>query len=246
MMSITIQSIQSFFNTWAPSELAASWDNVGLQIGHKLNSVQTVLVALEVTLPVLTYLESNRFDLVVTHHPLFFKPLKSVDTKSDVGRILSLFLSKSMNLYTMHTNLDATVGGVNDELVKVFGFHPAQGERLTDGIGLLFDSCSYLPDQLSSVMSGRWVGAELPSTISKIAFCGGSGRSLLPQLAGSEVDVFVTGELSYHDEVFCEYHGISAYLIGHHESEVVILPEIQSRLVQSFPGLSVKIFGEDV
>lgn len=244
-MSITLESIQRFFDDWAPPELAASWDSVGIQVGHPLDCVETVLVALEVTLPVLTYLQSHRVDLVVTHHPLFFRPLTAVDTRSDVGRILTRFLSQSMSLFTMHTNLDATVGGVNDALVRVFGFDPSQGERIRDGIGLFYDMNEpLLTERISTVMPGKWVGAHCLEEVERIAFCGGAGRSILKQLVDLRVNVFVTGELSYHDAVYCEYHGISAFLIGHHESEVVVLPEIQLRLQSQFPELSVQVFEE--
>lgn len=245
-MLTTLEQIKTFFDDMAPPELAASWDSVGIQIGHPLDEIKTVLVALEVTLPVLNRLCSTPVDLVVTHHPIFFRPLKFVDTRSDIGRILTTFLTQSMGLFTMHTNLDVVEGGVNDALVNQYGLVAEDGMRIQDGLGLFYAfSEARFSQDLERVLLGRWVGSPCPEKVKRVAFCGGSGRSLLPRLVELGVELYITGELSYHDEVFCEYHGISALLIGHHVSEAFILTEIKSRLMRRFPDLSVTVFGEN-
>lgn len=109
----------------APPELAEGWDHVGLQVGRPDQEVARVRVALEVTPALLTQLAGERGTLVVTHHPLLFRPLEGVRTDGAVGRALAVLLSGGHALVACHTNWDKAPGGNDDVLAALVGMADA-------------------------------------------------------------------------------------------------------------------------
>jgi dinuclear metal center YbgI/SA1388 family protein len=100
----------------APNHLAESWDNVGLHIGSRHWTVKKIWTALDPTVEVVDRACENDVDLLVTHHPLFFKPVNRIDCETPLGRIVQKALSCQLAIYSAHTNLDSVTGGVNDVL----------------------------------------------------------------------------------------------------------------------------------
>lgn len=105
----------------APLYLAESWDNVGLQLGNPDKPVHSIMVCLEVTDSVLQEAEARQIDMIITHHPLIFKPLKKVTTDDSLGKIIYSLIQKDILLYCAHTNLDMAYGGLNDLLAVELG-----------------------------------------------------------------------------------------------------------------------------
>ncbi len=103
----------------APTYLAESWDNVGLQIGDRDRDVHKIMVCLEVTDAVIDEAVEKKVDMVITHHPLIFKPLKSICTHDPVGRMVHKLIQHNIILYCAHTNLDSAAGGTNDVFAKL-------------------------------------------------------------------------------------------------------------------------------
>ncbi|SET61011.1 dinuclear metal center protein, YbgI/SA1388 family [Oceanobacillus limi] len=112
----TNSSIFTIMEQWAPLHLAYDWDNVGLQIGSHNKPIQKIMVTLDVMESVVDEAIENNVDLIIAHHPLLFKSLKSLNTDSSRGRIIAKLLEHGITVYASHTNLDAAVGGVNDML----------------------------------------------------------------------------------------------------------------------------------
>eukprot|EP01047_Picozoa_sp_COSAG01_P000203 COSAG01_NODE_3_length_63519_cov_1591.007663_21_plen_254_part_00 len=238
-MTCLLSDIINCIHDWAPVETAATWDNVGLQLGSVDQKVSRVLIALEIDLPVLSLLQIQDFDLVITHHPLFFKPLKLIDYTSDMGQVLKTCFSKQIAVLAAHTNLDVAKGGVNDCLITHYALDPSKGWPLSEGFGAVLD-CDLDFNLLRAVMPCRVLGDQDQGRwVKKIAFCAGSGHGLVQALPAAGVDTFITGEVTYHDHVFCEFHGIRIITVGHYASEVLVLPEIAKRLAENFDGLSV-------
>src|SRR5699024_3316386 len=98
--------IFNWMETWAPLTLAYDWDNVGLQIGSKTNAVKKVLVTLDVSEAVVDEAIEKQANLIISHHPLLFKPLKRVDVNKPKGRIVQKLLQHDITVYSAHTNLD--------------------------------------------------------------------------------------------------------------------------------------------
>ena len=100
----------------APAQLAETWDNVGLQMGSRHWPVKKIWTALDPLVEVVAQACKNGVDLLVTHHPLFFKPLKHIDCETPLGRIVQQAMSCQLAIFSAHTNLDSVQGGLNDVL----------------------------------------------------------------------------------------------------------------------------------
>lgn len=120
-MTTALSQILPILEQLAPPRLAESWDNVGLQIGSRRWPVKKIWTALDPLPAVVESACQNGVDLLVTHHPLFFKPLNHIDAESPTGRIIGMAFSHRLAIYSAHTNLDSVQGGVNDALAARVG-----------------------------------------------------------------------------------------------------------------------------
>jgi len=134
MLPALIDIVDSLFS-WAPACLSEDWDNIGLQTGDPFRPVSRVVISLDITQDVLGFALDVKGDVVVSHHPLIFKPIRSIDLSDSNARLLAGFLRRGISVVSMHTNLDAAVGGVNDILASVIG---------------LENTCPLLPDDSDS------------------------------------------------------------------------------------------------
>lgn len=103
---------------WAPKHLAYDWDNVGLQIGSYSQQVKKVMITLDVVEAVVDEAIEKNVDLIISHHPMLFKPLRQINTDTHRGRMVKKLLANNISVYASHTNLDAATGGVNDLLAE--------------------------------------------------------------------------------------------------------------------------------
>lgn len=124
-MAIPLADLLDIMETVAPSRLAEDWDNPGLQVGGKDWSVNKIWVSLDPTPEVVSAACQNGVNLLITHHPLIFKPIRSIDPGSAVGKSLELSLCNRMAIFSAHTNLDSVHGGVNDLLAEKIGLADA-------------------------------------------------------------------------------------------------------------------------
>ncbi|WP_068674308.1 Nif3-like dinuclear metal center hexameric protein [Oceanobacillus sp. Castelsardo] len=108
---------------WAPKYLAYDWDNVGLQVGSHNQNVNKIMVTLDVLESVVDEAIRKEVNLIISHHPLLFKPMKQINFDSPQGRIIRKLINHQITVYAAHTNLDAAVGGVNDMLCQSIGIH---------------------------------------------------------------------------------------------------------------------------
>ncbi len=118
---MTVRDIGGILESWAPKDIAWEDDNVGLQCGDGSQSVRSILVSLDPTEAAVREAARKSVQLLVTHHPLLFHPVRSVDLASSTGRILRDLLQSKIALYAAHTNLDAAPSGTNDALAGVMG-----------------------------------------------------------------------------------------------------------------------------
>jgi len=120
-MSATVADIIKAMETIAPSNLAEEWDNVGLQVGRKNWPVKKVWISLDPGLDVVANACQNDVNLLITHHPLIFKPLSSVDFSTPTGSIIRMAALRKMAIFSSHTNLDIVAEGLNDVLAEAIG-----------------------------------------------------------------------------------------------------------------------------
>ena len=116
---ISCQTLVQFLERWAPKRLALDWDNPGLAIGDLSKNVSKILLTLTVTEETVEFAVKNGFEMIISHHPLFFKPLKALRKDTPIGKIVYKVVSNDIVIYSAHTNMDIADGGINDILVKI-------------------------------------------------------------------------------------------------------------------------------
>lgn len=255
-MSVTVAEMTEIMEELAPSRLAEAWDNPGLQIGAEDWPVQKVRVALDPLPEVVSAACADHVDLLITHHPLFFKPLRSIDFSSPAGRIVLLSARHSLAVYSTHTNLDSVAGGINDRLasiidlkeVKVLGeeIDPGGGEglgrvgRLQTGM-TLHDLVSMVKQRFD-IEQVAWSGnPDMP--VERVAVCSGSGGGMMREFFASGAQAFITGDLRYHDGRDAQARGLGLIDIGHFGSEHLITGALADRLKEKLAekGMSVAV-----
>ena len=224
----------------APAFLAESWDNCGLQVGDLQWPVKKVWVALDPLLPVIDAAAGQDVDLVITHHPLIFKPLRTVDLDRPEGKIIAAALNSRTAIFSAHTNLDSARDGINNELARKIGL---------DGLAPLVPVDPSAPSADATMGMGRIGGLKPPRTVAalaqqvkkqlglsnvkiagrgdrmidKVAVCSGSGGSLLGNFLDSDAQVFITGDSRYHDARTVEEADRALIDIGHFASEHIMI-----------------------
>lgn len=127
----TLGEIISELNVLAPTYLAEKWDNVGLLVGSKSQSIQRVLCALDINLQVVKEAIEKKIDCIITHHPFIFKPMARIDFDTPKGEMLKLLIQHNIAVYSMHTNWDVAVGGINDLLGDTFALENTKPIEIT-------------------------------------------------------------------------------------------------------------------
>ena len=133
-MSIKAKELISLMNRWAPPSLAEKWDNPGLQVGSPETIVKRVMIALDVTKENVEYAIKHQVDMIISHHPLIFKPLYGINSEEPKGKLITSLLTNNIVSFAAHTNLDSAEEGVNDALAHVLkltnciGFVPVRQE----------------------------------------------------------------------------------------------------------------------
>jgi len=244
-MALALADILRVLDKMAPPHLAEEWDNSGLQVGDPGREVGSVWVALDPSPDVVSAACRNEVGLLVTHHPLIFRPLRQIDTRTPLGAVIEKALRHRLAVYAMHTNLDAAAAGLNDMLAERIGVRrrkPLVGREDTKtkpGPGIGRSGVLPAPIRLGelAVEIKRRLGLETVRIagdasrfVKRVALSTGSGGSLLSQFLSSTADVFITGDLRYHDARDIEAAQRSAIDIGHFHSEHLMTTAVALRL----------------
>lgn len=225
----------------APPSLAADFDNPGLLIDNDGKEIRRVLVALDCTPPVAQEAVEGGFDLVLTHHPLIFHPIRHITGKSFVTSAAKTLIANNIAFYCAHTNLDKAIGGVNDVLASLFdlrGVVTAEPEN--------YARVGDLPEILSltdfAALTDRLLGTKCRCAVGdfrndpenvmirRVAVLGGSGGDDIELVREYGADVFVTGEIKHSKAIESQFMGLSVLEAGHYETERVVLPALISYL----------------
>jgi len=217
--------------TIAPIRLAEAWDNSGLQVGSQSQKIRKVFISLDPTLRALISASEADAQLLLTHHPLIFRPLSRLDVNSFPGDVIAEAVRRGLSIVAAHTNLDAARGGINDILADLMGLRNVEILRTIDetdrsGLGRI----GYLPKsaELSAVAKDvkeifgtqniKVVG-QRDALIRCLAVVGGSGGSLLSLACEKGADLLVTGDVGHHVALEAESLGIALLDVGHFHLE---------------------------
>lgn len=238
-----------------PPVLGEDWDNVGLLVGERDRQIERVMTCLTITPGSAAEAIERQADVIVTHHPLLFQPLKRITSDNTVGRLLLGLIRANIAIYSPHTAFDSAAAGINQGL--------AEGLKLTDIEPLEINTAAAMTQY--SVGSGRigklpqptelaQVAAALKSflkinelqivgdddqPIERIAVACGSAGTFLKNALAKNCDLFITGETNFHTCLEAEARGIALLLPGHFASERFGIERLAAHLAKQFPELSV-------
>jgi len=247
----TIADIGAALETWALPAWAESYDNVGLQVGDPVRPVSCALLALDCTPAVIREARQLAATLIITHHPLLFRPLRTVSPQLFTGNLALRMAEARIALYSIHTNLDAAPDGVSLGLASLLGLshirtlkpredapHAGMGAigRLEEAVTLQH----FLQTTANCLRTPTLRYAGNPdSTVETVVVCGGSGSFLVQEALTAGADAYVTADITYH--TFFDVLDLAGEprmaLIdaGHYETEAHTEVLLQKWLAQRFP-----------
>lgn len=229
------QRIMDMLEALAPKKLAEEWDNPGLLAGSPQQDVKKVMTCLDVSIPVVKAAIEQQTDMIVAHHPMIFKGVRHLRTDLYDGRMFQLLLSHNIAVYAAHTNLDIAQGGVNDVLAQAVGLEKLESFVITDGDSQAsLGRIGYLPeaktlDEFADMVKAGLHISQLrlvrgnDKPVRKVALCSGAGAEFIPKAAFRGADVYLTGDVKYHDAQRAVQQGINVIDAGHFGTEFPVV-----------------------
>ena len=244
-----VKDIVKVIEEFAPLSIQEGWDNSGLCVGSPEDEVTSVLLALDCTPALVDEAIECGADMIVTHHPLIFSGLKKITPDDMTGAAVIKAIRAGISIYAAHTNADKVIEGVSGAMAAKLGL---QNVRILDedgdgtGLGVAGD----LPQPMTSDQALALVkekfglkvvksSAPVQTMISRVAMCGGSGGSLIGAAKKSGAQLYISGDISYHN--FFTPEGFMIMDIGHYESEIEIVDILFSLIKKKFPTFAVRI-----
>lgn len=247
-MKVKVKEIVEILEQFAPNEVQESWDNSGYNIGSPERVVTKVLLALDCTEEVVEEAEQIGAELIITHHPLLFKGLKRITGESYIERAVAKLIKSDITLYSIHTNIDKVIGGVSGLMADKLALKEREilSEEGQEGyglgvVGLLPEAMEVLPflEMVKEKFQLKQLRTSAPieGKIERVALCGGSGSSLIEAAERWGADIYLTGDISYHN-FFCE-EGFMLADMGHYESEIAVLDLLEALILKKLANFDI-------
>ena len=242
----TVQDILNFIETIAPRELKMDWDNVGLNCGSRNQPVTKILVALDPFEHVCQEAVDMGADLLVTHHPLIFRPIPMVTDDAAITRGVMNLCRHGISHICAHTNLDCAEGGVNDVLAQVLGLKNVEKIGAYGGMMRCGEVDAQSVETFLSHVKERLQCSGLRycdggKPVQKVAVGGGSCSDGLMDVIQAGCDTFVTADVKYNGFWDAQEQGVTLIDAGHFYTENPIVPVLAEKLRTAFPDLDIKI-----
>ena len=240
-----IQVIEEF----APLSIQEGWDNSGLCVGSPEDEVTSVLLALDCTPELVDEAVACGADMIITHHPLIFSGLKKISPEDMIGDAVIKAIKAGISIYAAHTNADKVLEGVSGAMAAKLGLVDVEVLDM-DGEGTGLGAVGNLPEPMTAeqavaivkerfALKSMKASKPLEGMISRVAMCGGSGGSLIGAARKAGAQLYISGDISYHN--FFTPDGFMIMDIGHYESEIEIVEILFSLLRKKFPTFAVRI-----
>ncbi len=257
--------IISVLNELAPEQIACSWDNVGLLAGRTDKEVGRVLLCLDVTDAVVEYAVEKGVDMIISHHPLLFRPLKRINNESMTGRRLLRLIQGDIACYAMHTSFDCGEKGMafaaanllqlqNQQILdEAFLYENEAGISVQGGIGRTgsLEKAMSLKELLDLIKvrfqtEGLIVyGDDLEAQISRVAISPGSGKDQVEAALKAKAEVLITGDISHHIGLDAREEGLILIDAGHYNLEHIFGEYVAGYLKERLPSaIEISVFSE--
>ncbi|MEE4353789.1 MAG: Nif3-like dinuclear metal center hexameric protein [Desulfatiglans sp.] len=215
----------------APSDLAEVWDNPGLQVGRYSQEIRKILFSLDPTIEAIRTAQKGSAQLLLTHHPLIFKPLSRLDTDSFPGNVVSEAIKNGISIVSAHTNLDMAKGGINDVLAGLLDLQNVEvlvrSEKDDEaGLGRIGDllhpvTLAAMTESIKRILGTGDLKPIGPKdrVVRRVAVVGGSGGDLVHMACERGADILLTGDIGHHQALEARALGIALIDGGHFGTE---------------------------
>lgn len=241
----TVFDVFKYIDEIAPFNAAMDFDNVGILVGNEKDNVKKCIVALDITKEVVSEALDIGANLIISHHPIIFTPLKRLVEDS-----VPYMLAKSgISAICAHTNLDMAAFGVNSCLAKVLEIENTvalslyKTEKGELPMGLVGDLCKpYSCDEFSKFVKEKLncKGIRYTTTerkIKRVALCSGAGGDLIGEVINKNADAFITGEIKHHEILLAGENDICVVDAGHFKTEDVVVLPLVNKLSEKFDSV---------
>lgn len=230
-----ISTVYNYIDTIAPFEMQMSFDNAGLLVGNVDGEFENALLSLDITPQVVREAVDKNCQLIISHHPVIFQPLK----KCLADNLVYQLAQNGLTAICAHTNFDMAVGGVNDALCQLLDINVKNVDQVSSAfrMGTLQQSmtakefAAIVAERLHTVV--RLTNAE--KIVQTIAVCGGSGGDFYADAFCAGAQMLLTGEAKHHELLDAQALVFSLAVAGHFETETVAMPFLAKRLQVVFP-----------
>lgn len=249
---MTVREIYETLSERIPESLREEWDNDGIMCcPDDASEIKRVLISLDVTEEIVDYAINGGFDLILSHHPLIFKPLHSLDIENNIARKLIKLASANVSVISLHTRADKVRGGVNDCLARILGLADIEpfGDDCLGRIGRLEVETGFdeFAEHLKSVLGiEHMTVSEAYVPVFTVAVVGGDGKSYIREAIEAGADTFVSGNLSYNAMEEAAEQGINLIEAGHYATEFPVTGFFANLLRKMDPTLFVEIVGSNM
>ena len=241
-----------------PRELAMSWDNVGLLAGSKEKEVKNIVVCLDLSEKLIERAISLKADLIVSHHPLIFSPIKNVTDETSVGKRLVSLIKNDISYIALHTNYDIAAGCMSDLVAERIGLRGEPLEKTASmeeedvGIGKVSDLEKHLKiSEIAKLVKERFNLPHLrifdggeDRLLSRIAISPGSGKGMYKAAYEKRASLLISGDISHHDAIDALELGVATIDAGHYGLEHIFIADMAQRLRDMDKAFNV--FEEDI
>lgn len=238
-----IVDIFNYLNDLFPVSDALDFDNVGILVGNPEKTVKNCLISLDCNLETVKNAKENGCELIITHHPVIFEPLKTVLS----GSVQYELIKNDISVISMHTNLDVGIGGVNDKLCEVLALDEISPVVASDGYllksGVISPiSAKNLAERIKEQLGGFVKFVDGGKEIKKVLVCSGSGGGYIEDAINLGFDALITADIKHHHFLVAHDNGVSLFDAGHFNTEDIIVEDLAEKLKGQFNEIQFNTF----
>ncbi len=229
-----VKEIYALLNSYAPYETQEHYDNSGLNVGNPDAEVTKILLAVDVSLESIEEAKKNGCNVILSHHPIIFSPMKSILESNYVGKVVIEAIKASIALLSCHTNMDLADGGINDSLANYLGGKNIRKMDI-DAFPRVFDVQETALSDYAKFVSDRLnddrvstIGSGMVRTVAVVGGAGGD-YGLIDYCINNDI-VLITSEIKHHSARMIEDRGGKLITVGHFTSEKVFINIVKNIL----------------
>lgn len=247
------KELYEFLNHKIPSSLSCKWDNDGAMcMSDPDREIRRALVTLDITQGAVDYALTHDCDAIISHHPLIFSPMRSINGCDVKSRVITKLMRGGISAFSFHTRLDAVEGGVNDVLCHLLGIQnvkPFMEEGIPLGrIGTVEKTkATELAKSVKAILGANCVTLTNPDKeVEKVVIVGGGGKDFIDAAIDSFADCLITGEVSYNAMLDAADSGLSIITAGHFYTENPVLEALSACVKEFDPQIDVLSYNSNL